>query len=111
VRKEHVREITRDVFDLADRIREVDDEYRLYYNFDHERYEVRKRGEIAITWTEPLSAALVVKLRETHVRRRNELLREIERAEAQAKRDAEYRAKERIGESIEGYMSAAWRKS
>ena len=108
---DRIRLITRDVFDLADRIKEVDDEYRLYYNFDHERYEVRKRGEIAITWTEPLSAALIVKLRETHVRRRTELLREIERAEAQAEREAEYRRKERIGASIEDFMSAAWRKS
>ena len=111
MRKEHIREITRDVFDLADRIREVDDEYRLFYNFDHKRYEVRKRGEIAITWTEPLSAALIVKLRETHVRRRNELLREIERAEAQAERDAESRAKERIGEAIEDAMSSVSRKT
>lgn len=108
---DRIRLITRDVFDLADRIKEVDDEYRLYYNLDHERYEVHKRGEIAITWTEPLSAALIVKLRETHVRRRTELLREIERAEAQAERDAESLRKERIGASIEHLMSSAWRKS
>ncbi|MBQ7712188.1 MAG: hypothetical protein IJT69_00055 [Clostridia bacterium] len=109
MRRENVKEITRDVFDLADRIKEVDEEYRLYYNFDHERYEVRKRGEIAITWTEPLSAALIVKLRETHVRRRTELLREIERAEEQAERDAASRARERLGVAVEGFMSSAWR--
>ena len=109
MRRENVKEITRDVFDLADRIKEVDEEYRLYYNFDHERYEVRKRGEIAITWTEPLSAALIVKLRETHVRRRTELLREIERAEEQAERDAAFRAREWLGVAVEGFMSSAWR--
>ena len=110
MRRENVKEITRDVFDLADRIKEVDEEYRLYYNFDHERYEVRKRGEIAITWTEPLSAALIVKLRETHVCRRNELLREIERAEAQAERDAAARAREQVGTAIEDMMSSSWHK-
>ena len=109
MRKENIRAITRDVFDIADRIKEVDEEYRLYYNFDHKRYEVRKRGEIAITWTDPLSAALIVKLRETHVRRRMELLREIERAEEQAERDKLAHAKEQVGEAIEDFMSSAWR--
>ena len=109
MRKENVKEITADVFDLADRIKEVDEEYRLFYSFDHERYEVRKRGEICVTWTEPLSAALIVKLRETHVRRRNELLQEIELAEARASRDAEYKSKQRIGAAIENFMSSAWK--
>ena len=110
MRKERVKKITKDVFDIADRIREVDGEYRLFYNFDHERYEVRKRGEICITWTEPLSAALITKLRETHVRRRNELLREIEQAEMRVQKEAESRAREKLGEGIESFMSAAWRK-
>ena len=110
MRMDRVKEIKSDVFDLADRVKEVDGEYRLYYNFDRERYEVHKRGEVCVSWTEPLSAALITKLRETHVRRRNELLREIERAEEQAERAAEKSAKERIGEKIEEYMSAAWHK-
>ena len=105
MRKENIRAITRDVFDIADRIKEVDEEYRLYYNFDHKRYEVRKRGEIAITWTDPLSAALIVKLRETHVRRRMELLKEIERAEERAKREEEHRSREKIGEMTETFLS------
>ena len=105
VRTERVKEITADVFDIADRIREVDGEYRLYYNVDHARYEVRKRGEISVTWTEALSPALITKLRETHVRRRTELLREIERAEEQARREEESRARERIGEMTESFLS------
>ena len=105
VRTERVREITSDVFDIADRIKEVDGEYRLYYNFDQSRYEVRKRGEIAVTWTSDLSAGLITKLRETHVRRRTELLKEIERAEEQARREKEYRARERIGEMTEDFLS------
>lgn len=107
MRKENVREIVSDVFDLADRIREVDEEYRLFYNFDHRRYEVRKRGELCITWTEPLSAALITKLRETHVRRRNELLQEIERAEEGARKQEEARQRERIGEMTESFLSRA----
>ena len=109
MRKERLREITADVFDLSDRIREVDGEYRLFYNLDHDRYEVHKRGELAVTWQQPLSAALVTKLRETHVRRREQLLREIELAEARAEKQAESRDKERIGEAVEAFMSSAWR--
>ena len=102
---DRLREIKSDVFDIADRIKEVDEEYRLYYNLDHARYEVRKRGEICVTWTEGLSAALVTKLRETHVRRRFELLKQIEREEAQAQRERERRDREKIGEATEAFMS------
>ena len=109
MRKENLKEVKHDLFDIADRIKEVDEEYRLFYNFDRVRYEVRKRGELCITWTEPLSAALIVKLRETHVRRREQLLREIEEAEARAEKQAEARDKERIGEAVEAFMSSAWR--
>ena len=109
MRKQHLKEIKSDVFDIADRIREVDDEYRLFYNFDRQLFEVRKRGELCVYWQEPLSAALIVKLRETHVRRREQLLREIELAEARAEKQAESRDKERIGEAVEAFMSSAWR--
>lgn len=106
MRQERIREIKEDVFDLADRIREVDEEYRLFYNLDRSRYEVRKRGELAVTWTEPLSAGLITKLRETHVRRRNELLKEIEEGEARARREEEHRSRERIGEMTETFLSS-----
>ncbi|HCU56588.1 MAG TPA: hypothetical protein DIC18_04595 [Clostridiales bacterium] len=105
MRKERVHEILSDVFDLADRVKEVDEEYRLYYNLDRGRYEVRKRGEICITWYEDLSAALITKLRETHVRRRNELLAEIEKGEERAQREQEHLARERIGTMTENYLS------
>ena len=106
MRKERLREITADVFDLSDRIREVDGEYRLFYNLDHDRYEVHKRGELAVTWQQPLSAALVTKLRETHVRRRKELLAEIEKQEEKARRAEESRTRERIGQMTERYLSS-----
>lgn len=105
MRDSALREIKSDVFDIADRIREVDEEYRLYYNLAQARYEVRKRGELCITWTEPLSAALITKLRETHVRRRLELLKEIEREEERARQEGESRMRERIGEITDGFLS------
>ena len=105
MRKDRLREIKTDLFDIADRIREVDAEYRLFYNLDRARYEVHKRGELAVTWQEPLSAGLITKLRETHVRRRFELLKQIEREEAQAQRERERRDREKIGEATEAFMS------
>ena len=105
MRKYRSIEIKTDVHDIADRLKEVDPEYRLYYNFDARRYEVRKRGEIAVTWTEKPSAGLVTKVRETHVRRRLELLREIERSERRAEREKERLAMEKIGEATENFLS------
>ncbi|HAE89053.1 MAG TPA: hypothetical protein DCG79_04225 [Clostridiales bacterium] len=103
--KQRLIEIKSDVFDIADRIKEVDGEYRLYYSPLYHRYEVRKRGEICITWTEGLSVAIITKLRETHVRRREQLLKEIERAEERARREEEHRDREKIGEATERFMS------
>ena len=110
MRKERIKEIVCDVFDIADRIKEVDREYKLFYNFDRERYEVHKRGEIAVTWTEALSAALIRKLRETHVRRRKELLKEIEQSEERARREEDFRLKECIGERTEKFLSDSTRR-
>ena len=105
MRKEHLKEVKQDVFDIADRIKEVDEGYRLFYNFDRERYEVRKGGELCVTWKEPLSAALVLKLRETHVRRRHELLKEIEANEERLKREEDHKMRETIGAATERLMS------
>ena len=103
--KDILKEITQDVFDVADRIKEVDEEYRLYYNVTKSRFEVYKRGDLCVTWTEGLSAALIGKLRETHVRRRYELLQEIERSERAAEREEAHRMKETIGEKTEEFLS------
>lgn len=111
MRKDHLTEVRSDVFDIADRIKEVDERYRLFYNRDKRRFEVHLNGEkdIAVTWTDPLDQRLVTKLRETHVRRREALIREIERSEELAKQQAEYDQRQRIGERSEALMSAIWK--
>lgn len=105
MRKRYLIEIKSDVHDIADRIKEVDAEYRLYYDPAARRFEVHKRGELCITWTDQLTAALVTKLRETHVRRRYELLKEIEESEERIKRAEEHRMHEKIGEESERLLS------
>ena len=112
MRRDRTVEIRSDVFDIADRIREVDERYRLYYNLDKSRFEVRLRGDeenICVTWTGSLDARLVTKLRETHVRRREALMREIEESEERAAKEAEAATRERIGERSEALMRAAWK--
>ena len=37
---QHLREITSDVFDIADRLKAIDGRYRLFYNLIAKRYEV-----------------------------------------------------------------------
>ena len=111
MRKRYLIEIKSDVFDIADRIREVDEYYRLYYDPIHHRYEVHRKGELCVTWQDSLSAALIVKLRETHVRRRKELLREIEENEERLRKQEEHQTREKIGEETERFMSHLGRKS
>ena len=99
-------EIKEDVYDVADRIKEVDEEYRLFYAPENHRYEVYRRGELCVTWTEQLSAGLVTKLRETHVRRRYELLKEIEEEEERRKREEAHSMREAIGEATDRMLSS-----
>jgi len=112
MRKERLVEIRSDVFDVADRIKEVDERYLLYYNLDKGRFEVRLKGDeenIAVTWAGPLDARLVTKLRETHVRRRDELIKEIERSEELARKKAYSDAVGRIAARSEEFMRANWK--
>ena len=112
MRKERLIEIKSDVFDVADRIREVDARYHLFYNLDRSRFEVRlqnREGELAVTWSEPLDCRLITKLRETHVRRLSQLVRELEEAEEKAKIEEESRIREAAGEKTEEFMRLAWR--
>ena len=112
MRKDRLVEIRSDVFDVADRIKEVDERYLLFYNLDQSRFEVRLKGDegnVAVTWSGPLDARLVTKLRETHVRRRDELIKEIERSEEEARKKADSDARECIAARSEEFMRATWK--
>ena len=111
MRKERLIEIRSDVFDIADRMKEVDERYLLFYNLDKARFEVRLKGreeEIAVTWQGALDARLLQKLRETHVRRRDELIKEIERSEARAQANEDAARREAIAAKTEEFMRANW---
>ena len=112
MRKERLVRIKSDVFDIADRIREVDERYLLFYNLDRSRFEVRLEGrpnEIVITWNNPLDVRLVTKLRETHVRRVKRILEELEKQDLRAKKEEERKIKEKAGECVDAFMNVAWK--
>lgn len=112
MRKERLIPIRSDVFDVSDRIREVDERYLLFYNLERSRFEVRLNGkedEIVVTWNDALDARLVTKLRETHVRRIKRFLEELEERERKAKLEEEREIREKAGETAEAFMNAAWK--
>ena len=112
MRKERLISIKSDVFDVADRIREVDERYLLFYNLDKSRFEVRLKGkedEIVVTWKDALDSRLVTKLRETHVRRVKQLIEELEAQDRRQLREEERTVREQAGENAEAFMKVAWK--
>ena len=74
--------ITNDLFDIASRLRSVNDSYRLYYNTQKCRYEVRNFATDALEFVVPydeLDARTVEYARYTNVQNASALLEEIER--------------------------------
>lgn len=79
-------EITNDLFDIAWRLRSVNDSYRLYYNTYKSRYEVRNYDTDALEFVVPyseLDARTVEYARYTSVQNADMLLQEIERNNAE----------------------------
>ena len=84
-------EITNDLFDIAWRLRSVNDSYRLYYNTQKCRYEVRNGDTNALEFVVPygeLDARTVEYARYTSVSNANALLEEIERNNAKVEQQA-----------------------
>ena len=82
-------EITNDLFDIAWRLRSVCDSYRLYYNTQKCRYEVRNCDTFALEFVVPydeLDARTVEYARYTSVCNANALFEEIERNNAQVEK-------------------------
>lgn len=72
--------ITHDVFDIADRLKEIDSNYTLHYNRANGKFELRGKGGVLLL-TYPYSqidARMVELARKTRVERSRELIREME---------------------------------
>lgn len=98
----HLREITSDVFDVADRLKGIDERYRLFYNTLTKRYEVytftpHPALQVVLPFSPP-DARCVEHVRKTRAERAAQLLRELEK---ENERIAQARNKQIIDRALE----------
>lgn len=87
-----------DLFSVADRIKSIDDKYKIYYNGESRKFEVRSAVDDSLQVVLPfdcLDCRAVDYVRKTRIERINAILEEIERANAEAERAAVAEAAEK----------------
>lgn len=81
-------EIKNDLYEVADRIKEVGD-YKLYYNRKKGRYEIHSPFGLELTLgSKTPTGEVVVRLRKTRMEKIDDLLKEIERENTLAEKAA-----------------------
>lgn len=81
-------EIKNDLYEVADRIKEVGD-YKLYYNRKKGRYEIHSPFGLELTLgSKTPTGEVVVRLRKTRMEKIDDILKEIERENALAEKAA-----------------------
>ncbi len=104
--------ITHDVFDIADRLKEVDPSYTLHYDRGKGRYELHgKRGELLLVYPfKSVDARMVTLARETRVERMREFIAEMDRKnlaiERAREKEEEESALERLTEIAGRYYAS-----
>ncbi len=93
-------EVRGDLYDIADRIREIDENYFIFYSYRHKRYEVHNRAQRNGTFAlalpyRTLDARALTLVRRTRAERADALLREIEEENARSRRAAVEKTAER----------------
>lgn len=88
--------ITHDLYDVAERLKEIDDRYEVWYDRIAGRYEIHAGGalQLAVPFAE-LDARTVRLVRETRVERAESLLGQIEAANRLAEERATRALRER----------------
>ena len=83
--------VENDLFSVADRIKSIDDKYKIYYNGESRKFEVRSADDNSLQVVLPfdrLDCRAVDYVRKTRIERIDELLEEIEKANASAEKRA-----------------------
>ncbi len=87
--------IKNDVFDICDRIREIDSGYFIVYNTSAHRYEIHNKNQFGntfcITVEQGLDSRVISKLRKSRIENIDKIIHEID--ENNAKLEAESRRK------------------
>lgn len=96
--------IAEDALDVADRIREIDEGYEIYYNRAKNRFEIYKKGERqAVLPFDELDERTVTYLRKTRIENAEELIEEIDSENLKREQSIE-RAKKDEREYKLGYL-------
>ena len=80
-----------DLFSIADRIKSIDDKYKIYYNGESGKFEVRNSADDSLQVIIPfdcLDSRAVDYVRKTRIERIDEIIEEIERENALAENNA-----------------------
>ena len=104
----HLTPITGDVFDITQRIKEIDEGYRLYYNHRHNRFEVYRdvglTPTLVLTWNNRLDARLIEKLYRTRIENIKKIIEMIERNNEEIQNRAIERAIDKAGYETKQYI-------
>lgn len=88
--------VTHDLYSVAERLKEIDDRYELYYNVRLGRYEIHASGALQMAVPDGVpDARTIARVRETRVERADAVMREIDRANAAARLAAEKSARDK----------------
>lgn len=109
MRRAELIPVGHDLYSVAERLKEIDDRYELYYNAALGRYEIYASGALQLTVPRgELDARTIARVRETRIERADKVLREIERACAAAERAAHAAACERAAAALACKEEVCW---
>ena len=97
-----LRKIEGDLFDIADRLKEIDSRYELYRNLRANRFEIHANGalQIAVPFAR-LDARTLELARSTRLEYVDRLVADIEKSNAKLEKEAQSAARERIIGEVE----------
>ena len=93
--------IEHDVFFISQRLREIDDEYRLVYNVDKKCYEVHTdKGQFCFRVRDDLDARTIDYARKTRVERQEKIIEEMDRENEKLRKQQINDAVEKLAEVL-----------
>ena len=105
------RVVTHDLYDIADRLKEIDEDYFVFYSYRDKRYEVHHKGQrgdtfaLAVPYDE-LDVRSLRLVRRTRPERAEKLIEEMEKQNREAEKRARDRAVENAALNTERIFSS-----
>lgn len=105
----HLTPITGDVFDITQRIKEINEGYYLVYNHKYLRYEVYYNvgftPTLVLTWNNTLDMRIIKKLYDTRIENLKKIINEIERNNEYIQNRAIEKAIDKAGYETKQYLT------